>query len=101
MTPESPHPSVELRGRLIDWILLLVLPLSLASNVFLASRVVALNTFAKRLTGDGRLQVGTLVPPLKGVTPGGQRIEIDPRSREGKPLLVYVFTPTCGWCYRN
>jgi peroxiredoxin len=47
---------------------------------------------------DMRLKVGTKLPPLDVVDVEGKRVQL---SDWQQPTILYVFSPTCGWCERN
>ena len=79
-----------------DWktnLTLLLLVLSVALNVVLSKKLVALQQPVTTL------QVGERVPDMKVKSLAGSDITISyPADR---PTLVYYFSPTCGWCERN
>jgi peroxiredoxin len=81
-------------------LLSLLLIISVAGNFVLASRLrqSAADMLAKR--NPPSLQPGTRVPAIAGrdLRNEPQKIEVAGVSR---PTLLYVFTPSCGWCTKN
>jgi hypothetical protein len=94
MTDPRPRPS-------FDPLLLGCLLVSLAVNVGLGLQWR--NSIAEEpqpVTPAVRdLAEGARVPPVVGRSPAGDPMRIDVAS--GKPLVLYVFTPRCGWCAQN
>ena len=88
-----------------DRILLLVLAFSLIANVWLAflwqqNRRLAIE-YAKSSTQFQTLPaVGARVDELQLVKPDGEKLSISLESN-ALPIVVYVMSPTCGWCARN
>jgi hypothetical protein len=78
-----------------DSVALVLLGLSLTFNVYLAHR---LHSPLIRPTAD--LSVGARVPKLHVEDAKGQAVSID-WGADGRPTLVYVFSPSCHWCARN
>lgn len=81
---------VEMR-RSPDRIVLVLLALSLGTNVFLYRH----QTSAARPIRP--LQVGQQVPEFTATSLHGDVI----RVRFDRPVLLYVFSPSCIWCERN
>lgn len=75
-----------------DPILLTLLGVSLAGNVYQYR-------YTKPVPAvPPALQVGSVVPALRGVDLNGKPFLLDFANR---PAILYVFSPTCGWCERN
>ena len=72
-------------------VVLLVLSGSL--NILLSARV---SSEGARISAV--VPVGTRVPALAGVSARGTLVVSFPSSL---PVLLYYFSPTCGWCKRN
>jgi peroxiredoxin len=74
---------------------LFLLAASLATNVFLAYRVLR--------PGDDQpapIAVGQVVPPAEVATTDGRQ-ELIRYSEQRQPTLVYVFSPSCHFCSAN
>ena len=82
------------RGRL-DYVLLLLLALSLATNVAVVGSVV-LN---QRAQGRPDVPVGATLKPIAGTLANGSATSVS--FGGSKPVVLYVFSPTCSWCERN
>jgi hypothetical protein len=80
-------------------LLVALVVVSNAVNVFLAHRVRALEQVISALKAEGQLQPGTVVLPFECVGLDGtkQRMEYE----GGLPTILYVFSPHCGWCQKN
>jgi hypothetical protein len=78
---------------------LILLTGSVGLNVFLAKRVETLGNAISTLKNERRLQVGSVVPELVADGPSATRLAIPINGPV--PTVLYVFTPTCGWCERN
>jgi peroxiredoxin len=69
--------------------------LSLLLNIVQAGRLRALT--APRAPGPGP---GTIVPPLRVRTAGGESVDLlDPEGHVA--TILYYFSGSCGWCERN
>lgn len=88
------------RNALQNMIMLSVLFISGALNFMLARQVKNDFKVIHDMKAAKRLGVGTKVPNIAGKSPDGKPIEIN-FATLGKPTILYVFTPTCGWCKRN
>lgn len=45
------------------------------------------------------IRPGSLLPPISGLTPHGEKADLTFES--DKPTIIYVLSPSCGWCRRN
>lgn len=54
---------------------------------------------ATRRQPEGGVLVGTILPPISGVTTHGMALTIQPLA--DRPTIFYYFSATCGWCDRN
>ena len=77
-----------------------VLAFSAIMNLLLVLKVRSEQKFIVELKQQNRLQVDQAVPNIAGKTIDGKPIEIN-FAASHKPTILYVFTPTCGWCKRN
>jgi peroxiredoxin len=73
---------------------------SVVLNVFLARKVSMLRATIEAFKSEGRLQVGTKVPVIEGLSVDGTNQTLDYGSVR-IPTVLYVFTPQCGWCAKN
>ena len=87
-------------GTLQNTGLIILLVISGSMNAVLAHQIKAQRQIVERIRAEGRLQAGTLVPAITGKTPQGEQTTID-FAAPGHPTVLYVFSPTCGWCKRN
>ena len=79
--------------RIADPVLMALLALSLCANVYLY-RYHDHAQYAR----VGALRIGDRVPPLDGELTTGGRIRL---NFDGRPVVLYIFSSTCGWCERN
>lgn len=85
----------------IDWVLLVLLAVSLTCNVVLG--VAAFRGYSNRAGTPTTPAVpvpGTTVPPIDVQRHGGSRVVL-PFSPQALPVLLYTFQPACHWCERN
>jgi len=84
------------------WSLLTIVLLvaSVSLNVIQATRIGGLRSVIRTLRGEAQLAVGTSVPPMAVHDLRGQPTEVRFDGVD-TPTVVYVFSPTCGWCARN
>ncbi len=75
------------------WLLLMLLAMSLGANVYQALR-------AHRLPVVSIPTRGMKAPILYAETMDGAKVEVD-CAANGKPTLLFVFSPSCIWCKRN
>lgn len=78
----------------------LMLVVSLGLNVAQGRRVNDYRSRIAALKADGSLQVGTAMPALTGADTNGVPTSL-PLAGGSQPILLYVFSPSCGWCTRN
>lgn len=76
----------------------MLLALSFGVNVILGVRYRALADPAS--CKPAFLEPGSTVPPLRGKGLDGQEHQVA-YDKELRPTVLYVFSPTCGWCNRN
>ena len=74
--------------------------LSAALNVALAFRVAEQREVIETGGGERQEMVGRRMEPLVGTDPSGVPARVEFGS-DGKPTVLYVFAPGCGWCDRN
>ncbi len=74
--------------------------LSAALNVALAFRVAEQRDVIETGGGERQEMVGRRMEPLVGTDPSGVPARVEFGS-DGKPTVLYVFAPGCGWCDRN
>ena len=83
-----------------DWFLLVLLAVSLASNLILGIGLLRNGAPATSPRELDVLKTGSRVPPLQVETLEGKPTTI--RFDDMKtPTWVYVFTPSCAWCEKN
>lgn len=80
--------------------LVLLLVVSAGLNVVLALRLQDYRTAIAALKGENRLKIGTVLPAAVGTSLAGDPVTIR-YGDVGVPTILYVFTPSCGWCERN
>lgn len=77
-----------------------LLALSAITNILLVLKVKELRATISDLKTEQSTVVGARLPPLTAQDISGQSVTI--RFDEiDRPTLLYVFTPSCGWCKRN
>jgi peroxiredoxin len=89
-------PRVERPSRIRSFVALgttVLLLLSVALNVALGRRLQAFMEPDDRST-----PIGTAIPPLDVRAIDGHPVEI---RFDGRPTILYYFSPNCGWCERN
>jgi peroxiredoxin len=94
-----------MRPRSADWFVLCLLAVSLLGNLTLAVaflRVERASTAVNRTAAipPSGPAIGTDLPPLVAREIGGRRRELT-FSSDGRPTLLYIFTPQCTWCAKN
>lgn len=77
-----------------------LLVFSLGINLLLTRRVSALKNQVKVIRSELRLTEGDKVPPLTARDPQGNIAVFDYRTNQ-LPTVVFVISPTCGWCTKN
>lgn len=73
------------------------LAVSLGVNVFLGLMVVK----SRSATSAHSMPVGARVPPLTIHDLSGKNVRLTWPSSENRLTVVYLFSPSCGWCRRN
>ena len=81
-----------------DPVLLLLLGLSLAGNVWLAVQLLQPSRSGK---SDTELEVGQTGPPFEAQDFAGRPVTYDFRSTDNRHTVLYVFSTTCPWCTKN
>ena len=87
-------------------LLTVLLVISVALNIGLAYRVrefASLQAAQLAQLEAQRLKPGTAVPPLTARRADriDQTLETIAYAGSGRPTVLYVLSPTCGWCARN
>ena len=78
----------------------LLLGVSIALNLFLGGKVIALRSAVANGNRDDQLEVGTLVQPINATAIDGHRTQINYAPGD-VPTVLYFFSPTCDTCKRN
>ena len=78
----------------------LLLISSVALNVALSRKVTTLRDTIGVLKGEKNLKIGEVVPDLSVIALNGTPATVAYAANK-TPTVLYVFTPTCSWCYRN
>ena len=86
-----------IRGILILAVLLVC---SLAINLLLTRRVASLKRTISVIKSESQLAEGDLLPAIVAKDPQGHPARLD-YGETDLPTVVFVFTPTCGWCTKN
>ena len=73
---------------------------SLAINLLLARRVASLKRTISVIRSESRLALGDTLPAIVAKDPEGRTAILD-YSETQLPTVVFVITPTCGWCTKN
>jgi hypothetical protein len=73
-----------------------VLAVSLAGNVYLTMRVLR-----PAVTVNSELAAGTVIPPLTLSLDGRDDTYTVEFKTDPRPVVFYVFSPSCVWCDRN
>ena len=81
-------------------VLHVVLALSVAINVWLSHRVYGLQALVHGMTARPALVAGDSVPALSLRTADGKEVGIR-YADLSTPTVLYILSPTCGWCVRN
>jgi len=91
------RPEARLSGFLI---LATLLVCSLGINLLLARRVVSLKTLVGTLKSEARLAEGDKVSAITARDPQGHIAVLD-YGNTNVPTVLFVISPTCGWCTKN
>ena len=78
----------------------ILLVFSLGINLLLTRRVSALKDQVKTIRSELRLNEGDKVLPITAKDPQGNTAVFDYRTNK-LPTVVFVISPTCGWCTKN
>jgi len=81
-------------------VVVLLLGLSAITNGLLVFKVRELRGVITALKSEETIQVGTHLGPLTAQDLTGQGTAIR-FSDTDRPTLLYVFSPSCGWCKKN
>lgn len=92
-----PRTALRVRGVLI---LVVLLVCSLAINLLLARRVSSLKRTIGVIKSESQLAEGDLLPTIVAKDPYGLSATLDYGATD-RPTVVFVFTPSCGWCTKN
>jgi AhpC/TSA family len=93
------------RSRRIDSVVLVLLVLAVLENLFLGVGVWRLSAVktspppAPELAAVGPA-IGSTLPALDAERFNGTREQVK-FGADGRPTLIYVFSPSCGWCAKN
>lgn len=91
-------PRVVLKSN--TFFLMALLMASLSLNVFLGVKAQRLGSRLDEHESPEKIPVGAAAAPLRAVNVAGQPETIN-FGEAGKPTVVYIFSPSCGWCDRN
>ena len=81
-------------------VLVVLLVCSLGVNVLLTRKVSSLKAYIALMKSEGQLVKGDRVPSFTAKDPRGQTAVMDYGGTD-LPTVVFVITPTCGWCTKN
>lgn len=73
---------------------------SLAINLILARRVANLKRTIAVIKSESRLALGDTLPAIVAKDPHGRTAVLN-YSETQLPTVVFIITPTCGWCTKN
>ena len=73
---------------------------SLAINLILARRVASLKRTIAVIKSESRLALGDTLPAVVAKDPHGRTAVLN-YSETQLPTVVFIITPTCGWCTKN
>jgi len=73
---------------------------SLAINLLLARRVASLKRTIGVLKAESQLALDDKLPAIVAKDPQGRTAVLD-YSETQLPTVVFIITPTCGWCTKN
>ncbi|HQU90736.1 MAG TPA: TlpA disulfide reductase family protein [Pyrinomonadaceae bacterium] len=78
---------------------LCLLGVSACLNGLLAVQLRKANAKLAKTEAESSLQIGETVRELEALTVLGEQTRIS--LADGQQSLVYIFSPSCGWCQRN
>jgi peroxiredoxin len=88
-------------ARVTSFVILVVLVVcSLGVNLLLTRKVSRLKAYIPLMKSEGQLVKGDRVPSFTAKDPQGQPAVLD-YGGTNLPTVVFVITPTCGWCTKN
>lgn len=73
---------------------------SLGFNLLLARRVASLKRTINVLKSESRLALGDTLPAIVAKDPQGRPAVLNYNETQ-LPTVVFIITPTCGWCTKN
>ncbi len=86
-------------ARRVDRFLVFLLAVSLLVNVAVVWRFANRRVNTAAVAGPD-VQVGATLDPLVGVSEDGRPMTVS-YDGDARPVVLYVFSPTCVWCERN
>jgi hypothetical protein len=86
--------------RVVNVALAALLCVSTVINLLLVGRVRSLRWNLEVARAAMVLPVGEELPILSATDSSGKPVSLDPRASD-LPTLLYVLSPTCGWCTLN
>lgn len=78
-----------------------VLALLAGSNVVLLQVNRRLTTAFEEYRGRHEIQLGDIVPPLRGLDANGEALEVSYGLADKRPTLIIAFRPGCPYCAEN
>ena len=98
----NPHIETTPMGctKTLDGVLLLLLAMSLVLNVAVVWWLVNGRGLAAARQNSPDVEVGSSLQPIVGISPGGAQMAVASGTDE-RPVVLYVFSPSCAWCNRN
>lgn len=76
------------------------LALSLAVNLGLSAKISRLESTLRYIRNERTLKPGTIIDPVVLKDIDSEPITLSFRDQD-KPTLIYIYSPSCGWCTRN
>lgn len=87
--------------RLIGFLVLAAfLVCSLAINLLLTRRLANAKKIVTAMKSESQLGEGDKLPPMTAKDLQGQIVKLDYKNTN-RPTVVFVISPTCGWCTKN
>jgi len=77
-----------------------LLAASIGANALLVGRLSNLQSTVSALTARPGLEIGTRLPALNLKNASGEPVRVK-YGESGVPTILYVISPTCGWCQKN
>ena len=102
---ETWNTSLETRANIsklskLQLLTIALLTCSVILNLFLARKTNSLRSALLHVKNEGALVVGASLPPIEAKGLDGRAATISYGPDE-LPTILYVFTPSCGWCRKN